>query len=415
MKARHLLSILVPVCLAAAACSAHATDDAVEPAAGPDAERDVEPVDEAALQQLLDEFREENHIYGTQLAVRIPGQPDLFLASGVDDRMADPPTPMPTDGTFHIASVTKTFTSAVVLQLIEEGRLRFDDTLAEWLPDYPYADQITIRMMLGHTSGMATYSEDETSPCCVETWFGDPSRVYTLAEVMELNASIPPHAPPPTPLDYSNGNYYALGYIIEDVTGRPLADVFAERIFDPYGLDDTVLDVGVDTTVTQHGWYGLDGRKDPDTGTFDPTAPREFDVQDVPDTAARTFMSSVTAGISSSADLLDWAEALYGGAFLGDAMTTELLTLDERDTWAGGDRRFGLGVQGWCPCDETTDPPTPSLVGHFGSMSFGTTVLVAYDLETGVIVVNRSNVFDVTHAARDELLADVVDVVGADS
>jgi Beta-lactamase len=126
-------------------------------------------------------------------------------------------------------SITETFTSAVVLQLIEQGQLSFDDTLDQWLPDYPNADGVTVRMLLTHTSGMADYANDPGSPCCVLTFFADP----------------------------------------------------AHANFEPYGLDDTTIDDGT-ATITQHGWFAIAGSGSADLGTFDPSIPRDADTLDLP-------------------------------------------------------------------------------------------------------------------------------------
>ena len=189
------------------------------------------------------------------------------------------------------------------------------------------------------------------------------------------------------------------------MTGQPYADVLEERILDPYGLADTVLDDGT-ALITQHGWWGP-GAGDPDLGTFDPTVPRDIDSLDWPTTALQTFDGAASAMVSTTTDLLDWAEVLYGGQFLGDEMNAELRTLPITDRWAGGDRRYGLGVTGFCPCDDSTDPPGVTVLGHAGThpSPIATTATVfGHDTATGISVASRSNVGEIALLDRDDLI-----------
>ena len=118
------LATIMAVGLLAAACG----DDDDGAAASPGDESptgETQPVtvevDEVALQALLDQWRSDVDAYGATLSLRVPGHDDIYVASGIDDR--DPETPMPTDGTYGVASITKTFVAAIALQLVDEGRL----------------------------------------------------------------------------------------------------------------------------------------------------------------------------------------------------------------------------------------------------------------------------------------------------
>ena len=142
--------------LLAAACG----DDDDEAAAPPinesptdEDQPDTVEVDEAALQAILDQWRTDVDAYGATLSLRVPGHDDIHLASGIDDR--DPETPMPTDGTYGVASITKTFVAAIALQLVDEGKLSLDEPVEPWLPEIPHADEVTLAMLLGHTAGLA--------------------------------------------------------------------------------------------------------------------------------------------------------------------------------------------------------------------------------------------------------------------
>jgi D-alanyl-D-alanine carboxypeptidase len=89
---------------------------------------------------------------------------------------------------FPIASVTKTFTAALILRLAEQGRLTIDDPLARWLPDYPNAAHITLRMLLTHTSGLADFFQNPKLDTALNKAKG---RVWTPAEVLPFVANLP--------------------------------------------------------------------------------------------------------------------------------------------------------------------------------------------------------------------------------
>ena len=123
------------------------------------------------------------------------------------------------DQRFRVGSVTKSFTATIVLQLAEEGRLRLGDTLDEHLPGVvPQGDEMTIRHLLGHRSGLVNVTE-------YESWLQRVSRSSSTRPISTLRfaASHPLDFAPGSRWSYSNTNYIALGLIIEKVTGQQYA------------------------------------------------------------------------------------------------------------------------------------------------------------------------------------------------
>ncbi|CAB4864145.1 unannotated protein [freshwater metagenome] len=157
---------------------------------------------------------------------------------------------------FRIASITKPFTAAVVVQLVGEGRLALDDLMTQHLPA-EYADlvprlhvldgvshgeRITIRQLLTHASGLYDYA---MSPSFGAAIFADPGHVWTPREMLEgAIAWGAPHFPPGEGYGYaySDTGYVLLGVIIEALDGRPLHQAYRRRILDPLGLDATYLE-----------------------------------------------------------------------------------------------------------------------------------------------------------------------------
>ena len=195
---------------------------------------------------------------------------------------------------FRLASLTKPFTAAVILQLQEQGRLDVNDPVDLYLPDYPHGNEITIYQLLNHTSGIPDYE------------FLHPSMVFrnavSLDELLARFSDLPLDFPPGSQFQYSNSGYVVLTAIIESVSGQGYADYLAEHIFRPLGMDTTNYD-SADTI--------LPGRA---TGyTWDGTAYHNSEFFDMSNVAG-------TGGLVSTVlDMYKWDRALYSDDVLGEA------------------------------------------------------------------------------------------------
>jgi D-alanyl-D-alanine carboxypeptidase len=367
--------------LLAAACG----DDDDGAAVSPDdesatAENQPDPVevDDAALQASLDQWLTEWDAYGATLSLRVPGHDDIHLASGIDDR--DPDTPMPTDGTYGIASVTKTFVAALALQLVDEGKLALDEPVQAWLPELPHADQITLGMLLGHTAGFGVWDN-------LDVVLQDLTRSYTPEEALALNLQAPPVGQPGERFTYTNTGYTAVGLMIERVLHQDLATAIAQRFTEPLRLDDTQMHDG-SVPATRHTW----NRLAPDV---------VIDMLDIPLQASMTLLFAAGNIISSSEDLLDWGEALYSGDLLGPETTATML--DMRSSFAPDPANgqlvatdeptryhYGLGAMGYCLDPTGCDPDEVDLVGHSGSYN-GYRTLLAYHPASGTTLAFFAN------------------------
>jgi D-alanyl-D-alanine carboxypeptidase len=156
---------------------------------------------------------------------------------------------------FRIASITKTFVAAVVLQLAAERRLRLDDPVERWLPGLlPNGGTTTLRQLLGHTSGLFDYDDDEA---WVRARIANPRRDWSPRELVGIATSHPPVFAPGTAWEYSNTNYVVLGLVVEAVTGRTLERELRERIVKRLRLGATSYPAG--TTMSgriAHGYVG---------------------------------------------------------------------------------------------------------------------------------------------------------------
>ncbi|MFD4439434.1 serine hydrolase domain-containing protein [Nocardia sp. NPDC058519] len=159
----------------------------------------------------------------------------------------------PIDGHVRIASNTKTFTAALVLQLVAEGKIGLDVPVVDYLPEFGLDGRITVRMLLQHTSGVFNFTgemyEDGTIVLGIpapgtplgKEWVQDRFKTYRPQELVELALAKPTRFEPGTGWSYSNTNYVLARLLIEKTTGRAFAEEMRRLILDPLGLSGTVV------------------------------------------------------------------------------------------------------------------------------------------------------------------------------
>ena len=143
------------------------------------------------------------------------------------------------DTKFRLGSITKQFTAMLIMQLVEQGKLKLDGKIIDYLPDYPKAtgDKITIHHLLTHTSGIPSYTG---FPKFFENDSRDP---YTPEAFTKKFSDLPLEFEPGTKFSYNNSGYFLLGVILEKVTGKSYATVLKESITTPLKLGDTGYDL----------------------------------------------------------------------------------------------------------------------------------------------------------------------------
>ena len=294
---------------------------------------------------------------------------------------------------YNIASITKTFVSAIILLLQEEGVLNLDDIVETWLPDLEvrFGLDSTIRQLLNHTSGLRDYAA-EGAGGIVDEALADQTKTWSPEEMatQALNdTSRPPwFSPGQGGPKYSNTNYLLLGLIIESATGRPFAEVLRERILSPLQLDYT---------------YFAASEELPDNrlAVGRTSSPFPF---------IRRMAFAFTAGgmVSNAEDLVRWARTLYSGEFLSEDSLQETLELAGRITWQNKTTpsrgHYGLGVQ------QIDIEPVGVEWGHGGSfpgyrsgMYFYPEVDVAFSF-----IINQ----DMDGSVRDRLVNDLKTAIG---
>lgn len=246
---------------------------------------------------------------GEQWGEPIPGLSAAVLVGGnasvAASGSADPPdsTKLKSNNKFHIGSITKTFTAALIMQLDQEQLLSLEQPISQWF-DYPNGDLITVAMLLGHTSGVADFSESSSY-----TPTDSPERSIQIAATLE------PVFDPGADWSYSNTNYTLLGLISEQVTGTSWASEVASRFLKPLGLMDTYVWTGQPRASTVQGSrLSCGGPTEPECN------PPQFDLDVLPIADGHDWTVAWAAGamVSTPHDVARWMRALVRGDVLDE-------------------------------------------------------------------------------------------------
>lgn len=314
-RTRHHGLVAAGTCLALFGLAAFATGGVAQttapppsspegPPGGPPGKRLGERPDErspglspdlgARVEAWLGPIVREDLISGTVLIAQ-NGQVLLSQGYGPADREQDRPNTPQTK--FRLGSLSKQFTAAAILVLEQQGRLRVDDPLARYYPEFPRAGEITLHHLLSHTSGIPNYNQRPD--------YGDKMLLpWTIEQVVSWMRPDSLEFDPGERFSYSNSNYVLLAGIIERVSGQTYARFLQEAIFAPAGMNDTGQDLHTRVLphrATGHVSFGEEVERAP--------------YRDMP------FMSGAGSLYSTALDLLRWDQALY---------TDRILTAESR-------------------------------------------------------------------------------------
>jgi len=189
------------------------------------------PLDPAKVDAAVKSAMEANGTPSAQVAVVEDGR--IVFSKAYGDARLSPALPATTKTRYEIASVSKEFTAAAALLLVEDGKLSLDDHVAKWFPDLTGADTITVRLLLSHTAGVSDFWPQDYVMIPV-------TKPTTPLAVMNDWAKKPLDFKPGDDWQYSNTGYIVAGEIIEKVSGQPLFDFVNERILKPVGITDAV-------------------------------------------------------------------------------------------------------------------------------------------------------------------------------
>ena len=275
------------------------------------------------LKRIVSNTVKNRRVAGLSVAVRLPGGATWIGVAGHAEFR--PPRKVRSDTVFAIASITKTFIAALILQLAEEGKLSLDEPFGAYNVDAPRGKKVTIRQLLSHRSGIHNYFE---SPKYARQVFSDRGRRWDYEDILGLVKSR--YCKPGRCYHYSNTNYVILGRIAEEAGGASLHKLLRDRFFEPLGLDDTVYQPHQrPPRDAAHGhWRSADSYID---------HTRESRV--IPFMAAASVAGAAGAIASTAEDLATWADALYGGDVLSPDSLRQMTRFRPPDGYGLGTRR----------------------------------------------------------------------------
>ncbi|PGO22391.1 D-alanyl-D-alanine carboxypeptidase [Bacillus cereus] len=260
--------------------------------------------------------------------------------------------PIKSEYRFRIGSVTKTFTATTVLQLVGENRIQLDDPIEKWLPGFIQGNgydgnQITIRQLLNHTSGIAEYLKSKDADIM------NSKKTYTAEEIVKMGLSLPPDFSPGKGWLYSNTGYVILGMLIEKITGNSYAEEIEKRIIEPLDLSNTFLPGNSPVIPGKNhtrGYMKIDETSElKDMTNYNPS-----------------LANAAGDMISNADDLNTFFASLLGGKLLKERELKEMLTTVPIEGKGLGDG-YGLGIY------ETKLPNGISVWGHGGAIPGFTT------------------------------------------
>lgn len=258
---------------------------------------------------------------GMSVAVQQKGE--LLLARGYG--MADVETSVPAtaETVYRIGSITKQFTSASIMQLVEAGKLRLDDPITKYLPDYPtQGNTVTIHHLLTHISGIKSYTS--LGP----RFWSEISRLDVSDSALVATFKDQPFDfAPGAKYQYNNSAYYLLGVIIEKVTGLPYRKYINEKLLPPLGLRSTMYcEEGLIIPHRAQGYEYRNGKLSND------------------DPISMNTPGAAGALCSTVLDLLEWRSALFGGRVVSNASLERMTTPARLNDGSATNYGYGLGI-----------------------------------------------------------------------
>lgn len=277
-------------------------------------------------QALLDQYRAQA---GPGAAVHAGDAADSWtLSSGTAETLEQ--RPITEDDRFRIASQTKTFTAAVVLQLVDEGLVELDAPIDRYLPGVVEGDAydggaISVRQILQNTSGLPRDTLDPVA---------EPDGTYTDAELVRAALTQEPQFPPGTDWGYSNVNYFVAGMLVAEVTGRTIGEAITERIVEPLGLTGTAFPEPGDRSLGEPylpGYIGV--RVGPILFWHEATFDHEL-----------SLWSGAAAMSSTMSDAAEFYRALAAGEVVSRESLEQMQTTVPTEQPEVG---YGLGLMSW--------------------------------------------------------------------
>jgi D-alanyl-D-alanine carboxypeptidase len=278
-------------------------------------------------------YKDSNGLPGAIIAIKKPYRPLWIGAAGKSN--IEQKTNMHESTPFRIGSITKVFVAVVTLLLQEKGKLQLEDKLTDYLPELknsiPHASQITIRMLLNHSSGIRDPKNDDSTYLLYITNF--PGQVDSMTIDARLQTYVygkPLFFIPGTQSRYSNTGYWLVGNIIEQITGRSMQEVLQAMIFQPLQMTNSYYEEKPNENVN-HGYFVVGGN------LTDVTPWDKADGDGDPSSGI----------ISTAADLFKFSERLFSGKLITKKSLQEMLQNTKLSNCQDGECEYRLDIETW--------------------------------------------------------------------
>ena len=337
----------------------------------------VQPPLQARVAAYLDEWRASGTFPGAAVGIVLKDGTAFAVTTGVGDRAAK--TPIRPDDLFMAGSTGKTFFAAVAVQLIESGKLDLDAPISKylgsrpWFARLPNAKDITVRMLMTHTSGLVRY---EMNPKFTADLRAQPDKAWTPEEELSYLFDATPPFAAGQGWDYSDTNYIVLGIILEGITGTKLYDEVRTRFLTPLQLTRVVPSTSLRIPGLVPGYAGA---RDPLGLPDEVISSGQFVVNP-------QFEWTGGGYATSPLDLARWGHELYAGRALS-AAARKLMIDAAVPARLGPETKYGLGV-----IVRGTTPVGPTW-GHSGFFPGYLTELIHLP-ESGVTLAVQVNTSD---------------------
>ncbi|GIP30194.1 serine hydrolase [Paenibacillus sp. J23TS9] len=279
------------------------------------------------------------------------------------------------DTRFATASAGKAFVAVAILQLIEEGKLRFDDRLGDVLRiELNLIDHgITIEQLLNHTSGIPDYFDESVMKNYDELWQDYPNyKIRSSADLLPLFINKPMMYPPGERFQYNNSGYVVLGLVIEEKTGMRFDEYLQKVVFDPCGMTDT-------------GYYELDRLPARCANAYIYDSERQQFYTNIYSVDAKG--TGAGGAFTTVLDIHKFWDGLLGGKLISREMVSNMLNLHSSDGSAG----YGYGM--WLI--EVGDHCIPFFQGCDPGVSFISTYSLKQNLNITIASNFGSDVWDI--------------------
>lgn len=308
------------------------------------------------LQEALDDWANQSSHRGVLAAVILADGTEWVGSAGIEATG----TPLLPEHLIWIASITKSMTGAVILDLSQDGLLALDDPLSRWLGEMENIDpSITIRQLLNHTNGLANYTRSANLGQLIDL---DSEHVFTAEELIDEVGT--PDFAPGERTQYTNTSFVLLGMIAEVVTGKPIVDLYHERLWDPLGLEEIFLP-GFESPPgpVAQAWVGQTSDQE--------AAPLDH-------MSLLSIGNSAFGLFSNARTVARWGHALFTGAVVAGDTFNQMVEFVPAAGNIPGEIGAGLGIRGYGYLSREQ-------WGHSGGSSMGSSLMV-FDTSTGTTV-----------------------------